>query len=133
MFILITDIDESSFVIYLILLYPEREDFSVILSQSKNFYFLAKIYFKDYYIVRICFPEAVFQMLCKKIEKDFCELLSCLSEKDRQLFYRKYILGETVGEIAAREGKNTQSVYTRLSRGRRRLKSRLSKNSGGTM
>lgn len=69
----------------------------------------------------------------EKAEADFNELLSCLSEEDRRLFYRKYILGETVGEIAAREGKNTQSVYTRLSRGRRRLKSALSKNSGGTM
>jgi len=47
----------------------------VILSQSKNFYFLAKIYFKDYYIVRICFPRGVFQMLCKKVEKDFLDIL----------------------------------------------------------
>lgn len=60
-------------------------------------------------------------------EEEFNSLLSCLSESDRRLFYRKYILGENASEIAAEENVTAQSVYTRLSRGRRRIKAGMAK------
>ena len=66
-------------------------------------------------------------------EDDFYELLSCLSEKDRQLFYRRYILEESTAEIAEKEGDTVQSIYSRLSRGRRRIKTELVKNGRETL
>lgn len=67
----------------------------------------------------------------EKIEDDFGELLSCLSDEDRELFYKKYILEESTADIAEAYGNSTQAVYTRLSRGRRRLKADILKKRGG--
>ena len=69
----------------------------------------------------------------REIEEDFYELLSCLSDKDRQLFYRRYILEESTAEIAENEGSTVQSIYSRLSRGRRRIKTELVKNGRETL
>ena len=67
----------------------------------------------------------------EKAEEDFNELLSCLSSEDRELFYKKYILEESTADIAAAYGNSTQAVYTRLSRGRRKLKTDILKKRGG--
>ncbi|MDD6214142.1 MAG: sigma-70 family RNA polymerase sigma factor [Firmicutes bacterium] len=65
----------------------------------------------------------------ESLKEDVQSLLAGLSEADRELFYRRYILGERVEEIARRSGRNAAILYNRLSRGRKKLK-RCIKESG---
>lgn len=65
----------------------------------------------------------------ESLKEDVQSLLAGLSDSDRELFYRRYILGERVEEIARSSGKNAAFLYNRLSRGRKKLK-RCIKESG---
>ncbi len=52
------------------------------------------------------------------------KLLGCLSENDRALFVRKYVKEESADQIAKSTGMSKDNVYQRLSRGRKRIKSK---------
>ena len=56
------------------------------------------------------------------LQEDISALLEALPEADRQLFYRHYILGERVEDIAHAMHSKTSLLYNRLSRGRKKLK-----------
>lgn len=58
-----------------------------------------------------------------EIRDEARELLAALSPEDRELFIRRYIMGEGVDEIAHRTSKPPSQIYNRLSRGRKRLRS----------
>ena len=53
--------------------------------------------------------------------------ISCLSEEDREIFYRFYDLAQTTGEIAAQLQLNPATVRSRLMRGRQTLRRQLMK------
>lgn len=62
-----------------------------------------------------------------EIEEETESILMCLSESDREVFYRHYILGEKVEEIAKRKNKTPAFFYNRLSRGRNKIRNSLNR------
>lgn len=59
-------------------------------------------------------------------EKDnFDELLLSLSVNDREIFIRRYYFEEEISIIAKSLGKSEEYIYTRLSRGRKKIKKQL--------
>lgn len=72
--------------------------------------------------------------------KDFSEdesmeelqrLISCLSPTDRELFVRRYGLQQSAAQISADTGMSRDNIYTRLSRGKKKLRSFWCKNERG--
>lgn len=81
--------------------------------------------YKRKYVVTETFEEAGFEdkaFLRRETEEETRELLSNLSEEDREIFVRRYIMDEDVGRISRALGKKSSAVYNRLSRGRRKLR-----------
>lgn len=60
-----------------------------------------------------------------QLRTDIESILECLPSADRELFYRHYILGEPVAQIAKKQNKSPGFLYNRLSRQRRRLRKQL--------
>ncbi len=65
-------------------------------------------------------------LILKEIEEETLSLLSGLSERDRDIFIKRYILEEPIEAIARDTNKKTSWVYGRLSRGRLKLRTILS-------
>ena len=63
----------------------------------------------------------------EEMDKEIDELLSSLPERDREIFRRRYIDGDTVELISTDMNVKPSAVYNILSRGRRTLKRKLSK------
>lgn len=57
-----------------------------------------------------------------EVNEGFYSLIENLEAYDREIFIRKYLLLETVEKIAKDLNKNPDSIYMRLSRGRKKLK-----------
>ncbi len=55
------------------------------------------------------------------------QALSCLTEEDREIFYRFYDLSQTTGQIAEHLHLNAATVRSRLMRGRQTLRKQLKK------
>jgi RNA polymerase sigma-70 factor, ECF subfamily len=55
-------------------------------------------------------------------DESFYTLIECLNEQDQLVFIRRYLKEETVEEIAADLQLSVDTVYSRLSRGRKRIK-----------
>lgn len=66
--------------------------------------------------------------ISEETESETDEILACLSEDDRKLFYRYYILGERVSEISKHTGKSENYYFNRLSRGRRTIRKHLQRS-----
>ncbi|MGG7176884.1 sigma-70 family RNA polymerase sigma factor [Clostridium paraputrificum] len=55
-------------------------------------------------------------------KEEFMKLLIGLKDKDKDIFIRKYYLEQDAGKIAKDLGVSEEYIYTRLSRGRKKLK-----------
>lgn len=64
-------------------------------------------------------------------ENSVISLLQELMPPDNEIFYRRFVLGESVNEIAEISGLTGENVYKRLSRGREKLKSLMSREGYG--
>ncbi len=62
------------------------------------------------------------RLLAEEVRGEIESLLAALSDADRDIFIRRFILEQPVAEIAAVRGKKPSWVYNRLSRGRKVLK-----------
>lgn len=58
------------------------------------------------------------------------KLLHCLSPSDRELFLRRYSLEQPIGQISAETGMSRGLIYTRISRGKKKIRSFYEKNGG---
>lgn len=58
-------------------------------------------------------------------QENFDELLGCLSDFDREIFIRRYYFDEEIATIAVSLNKSEDYIYTRLSRGRKKIKEEL--------
>ncbi|MGL5330864.1 MAG: sigma-70 family RNA polymerase sigma factor [Peptostreptococcaceae bacterium] len=67
------------------------------------------------------------QLIKLEIEEEVNEILSHLSEKDRELFEKHYLDGEDLESIAYRSNTKVSNLYNRLSRGRKRIRESLLK------
>ncbi len=63
----------------------------------------------------------------KEMNKEVESMLNALSEVDKQIFIKFYLEEERVAEIAAGLGLSEDIIYKRLSRGRKKLKTKFLK------
>lgn len=61
------------------------------------------------------------------------KLLGCLSEADRDLFFRRYVSEQSVEEIAAEKKMKPSLIYSRISRGRKKMKRYMECQNGGAL
>ena len=65
----------------------------------------------------------------RKIDDELSEqlsaMLSCLSPKDQQLFLRVYLEEEPISDISTATGMSRDTIYQRLSRGKKKIRNRL--------
>lgn len=66
--------------------------------------------------------EGIFKIIEKE---ELLELLVELKDKDKDIFIRRYLLQEDVDKIAKDLGETEPYIYTRLSRGRNKIKNRI--------
>lgn len=59
------------------------------------------------------------------------KLLKCLSEEDKDLFFRRYVENQSVDEISAKKNMNNSLIYSRISRGKKKIKKHLEFQTGG--
>lgn len=62
-----------------------------------------------------------------EIEEEVNEILSHLNDKDRELFIKHYLEGESLESIALKNNTKVSNLYNRLSRGRKRIRESISK------
>ena len=62
-----------------------------------------------------------------EIEEEIKEILSHLNDKDRELFIKHYLEGESLESIAVKNNAKVSNLYNRLSRGRKRIRESISK------
>lgn len=62
------------------------------------------------------------QLLNMEIEEGINDILSCLNEKDKELFLKYYIEGYELSEIAKENKTNITNLHSRLSRGRKKVR-----------
>ena len=62
------------------------------------------------------------------VERELEKLLSCLCEEDRDLFLRRYVREESIEEITQETGMKRETVYARISRGKKKLRRSLLEN-----
>lgn len=62
-----------------------------------------------------------------EIEEEVNEILSYLNGKDKELFIKHYLEGESLESIAVRNNTKVSNLYNRLSRGRKRIRESISK------
>ena len=65
-----------------------------------------------------------------EINEDIEDILSCLNDKDKELFIKYYIEGYKLSEIAKKDKTNVSNLHSRLSRGRKRIKERFKVQGG---
>lgn len=58
------------------------------------------------------------------------KLLACLCPEDRDLFFRRYVKEEPMEQITEETGLSRDVVYARISRGKKRIRSKLNQNGG---
>ena len=60
----------------------------------------------------------------REISREMEQMLSCLKEEDRELFYRLYVNEQTMDEIQEQMETDKTVLYNRLSRAKKRLRKR---------
>ncbi|HEK8704907.1 RNA polymerase subunit sigma-70 [Clostridioides difficile] len=69
---------------------------------------------KTYYIDK--------ELLKKEIDEEIEEILSCLNNKDKELFIKYYVERYELSEIANQNNTNIVNLHSRLSRGRKKIR-----------
>ena len=54
-------------------------------------------------------------------DKELEKLLKCLSEEDRDLFYRRYVYEQPITQISLETGMHRDRIYSRISRGKKKI------------
>lgn len=72
--------------------------------------------------LNIYIPDNTLEDIIKKeLEEEINEMLSCLKEKDRELFYKLYIEEKEIKDISFETGLKREVIYNRLTRGKKKL------------
>lgn len=72
------------------------------------------------------------ELIKNELSNEVQEMMNCLKEKDRQLFYKLYIEEQQVDEVSCDMGMKREVIYNRLSRAKKKIKElfELNKNGG---
>ena len=54
-------------------------------------------------------------------DEELGKLLKCLSEEDKDLFYRRYVKEQSVAQISVETGLHRDRIYSRISKGKKRF------------
>lgn len=65
------------------------------------------------------------EMLKMELNDDIKELINCLAERDRELFYKLYIEEKDMDDVSKETGFKKDVIYNRLSRGKKKLRDML--------
>lgn len=63
------------------------------------------------------------EALKNELEDEIKNMLGCLKEKDRDLFYKLYVEEKEITDVCKETGIKREVIYNRLSRGKKRIKS----------
>lgn len=63
-------------------------------------------------------------------DEELDKLLACLCTEDRDLFFRRYVKEESIQQITEETGMSREMIYSRISRGKKRLRRSLKKHGG---
>lgn len=74
-----------------------------------------------------CTDEPIPSFLDRELSAETEELLSCLSAKDRELFYRIYGNEESPEQVSSELGMTRDNLYVRLFRGKKKMRSYAAK------
>lgn len=88
---------------------------------------LEEIYLEEPVLQNLSDDKDNFVELEQEVSKELEQMLSCLKEKDRELFYRLYVEEETMDEIADQMQTDKAVLYNRLSRGKKKLRRKFGK------
>jgi RNA polymerase sigma-70 factor (ECF subfamily) len=79
-------------------------------------------------ITEDAYDEDVSEILClEERSGELLEAIRGLKEPDSEIFIRRYIFGEKAATVASRLGMDTKDIENRLYRGKKKLRSVLSK------
>ncbi|MDE6219589.1 MAG: sigma-70 family RNA polymerase sigma factor [Lachnospiraceae bacterium] len=77
-----------------------------------------------------CIDAQMHALIEKELSEETTALLSCLSAKDRELFYRIYGNEESPEQVSAELGMTTDNLYVRLFRGKKKMRAYAAKRKG---
>lgn len=61
------------------------------------------------------------EIIKNELSDDINEMLNCLNEKDRDLFYKLYVEEKEIKDVSEETGLKREVIYNRLSRGKRKI------------
>lgn len=61
------------------------------------------------------------------------KLLRCLSNEDKDLFFRRYVDEQSIDKISKETDMNRDLIYSRISRGKKKIKSHMECYTGGAI
>lgn len=62
------------------------------------------------------------QVTKNELDDDVNDMLSCLKENDRDLFYKLYVEDKEIDDVSKETGLKREVIYNRLSRGKKKIK-----------
>ncbi|MDE6619117.1 MAG: sigma-70 family RNA polymerase sigma factor [Lachnospiraceae bacterium] len=76
------------------------------------------------------FDAQMHALIEKELSEETTKLLSCLSAKDRELFYRIYGNEESPEQVSTELGMTKDNLYVRLFRGKKKVRAYAAKRKG---
>jgi len=72
--------------------------------------------------LNISAPDTTHEEIIKnELDDDINEMLNCLKEKDRDLFYKLYVEEKEVKDVSFETGLKRDVIYNRLARGKKKI------------
>ncbi|WP_027626149.1 sigma-70 family RNA polymerase sigma factor [Clostridium lundense] len=69
-------------------------------------------------------PDTTHEEVVKnELDDDVNDMLNCLKERDRELFYKLYVEEKEIEAVSKETGLKRETIYNRLSRGKKKIKS----------
>ena len=70
----------------------------------------------------ISVEDTTYEALIKnELSDDITEMLNCLNEKDKDLFYKLYVEEKEINNVSEETGLKRDVIYNRLSRGKKKI------------
>lgn len=84
----------------------------------------------DLNIVKDDFAEEIIK---DELSKEIKEMMDCLKEKDREIFYKLYVEEKEMDEVSEDIGMKRDVIYNRISRAKKKIKEIFKINENGGM
>ena len=72
--------------------------------------------------LNISVSESTYEILENELSLEVEEMLNCLNEKDRDLFYKLYVEEIEVNKISEETGMKRDAIYNRVSRAKKKIR-----------